>query len=166
MKSTELFVISVPLVDWLVDWLDVFVGWWVNGWIDELIELPNDWLISIQCWIEDSCTMMTSSNGNIFCVTDPFWGEFTGRWWRVALMFSSICIRINGWVNNQDASDLRHHCAHYAVTAMQSVRNAMILIPPSLSLTSLTKWLLITNKIIGNKLLQYQRLNHFFKISL
>ena len=25
--------------------------------------------------------MMTSSNGNIFCITGPFWREFTGHWW-------------------------------------------------------------------------------------
>ena len=26
-------------------------------------------------------TMMTSWNGNIFCVTGSLWGEFTGHWW-------------------------------------------------------------------------------------
>ena len=40
--------------------------------------------------------------------------------WRVALMFSLICAWTNGWVNNQDAGDLRHHRAHYAVTVMWS----------------------------------------------
>ena len=25
--------------------------------------------------------MRTSSNGNIFCVTGPLWGEITGHWW-------------------------------------------------------------------------------------
>ena len=36
--------------------------------------------------------------------------------WRGALMFSLICARTNGWVNNQDAGDLRRHRAHYDVT--------------------------------------------------
>ena len=29
----------------------------------------------------NTCIRMTSSNGNIFCVTDPLWGEFTGHRW-------------------------------------------------------------------------------------
>ena len=38
--------------------------------------------------------------------------------WRGALSFSLISTRINGWVNNGEASDLRHHRAHYDVTVM------------------------------------------------
>ena len=37
--------------------------------------------------------------------------------WRGALMFSLICTRINGWINNGEAGDLRRHRAHYDVTA-------------------------------------------------
>ena len=33
-------------------------------------------------------------------------------------MYSLICIRINGWVNNGQAGDLRRHRAHYDVTVM------------------------------------------------
>ena len=36
--------------------------------------------------------------------------------WRGALMFSWICAWTNGWVNNQDAGDLRRHRAHNDVT--------------------------------------------------
>ena len=36
--------------------------------------------------------------------------------WRGALMFSLICLWINGWVNNREAGDLRRYCAHYDVT--------------------------------------------------
>ena len=39
--------------------------------------------------------------------------------WRRALMFSLICARINGWVNNGEAGDLRRHRAHYDVIAME-----------------------------------------------
>ena len=35
--------------------------------------------------------------------------------WRGALMFSLICVWINGWVNNREAGDLRCHCAHYDI---------------------------------------------------
>ena len=38
--------------------------------------------------------------------------------WRGALMFSLIYARINGWVNNGEAGDLRRHRAHYDVTVM------------------------------------------------
>ena len=38
--------------------------------------------------------------------------------WRGALMFSLICVWINGWVNNREAGDLRRHRAHYDVTVM------------------------------------------------
>ena len=71
--------------------------------------------------------MMTSSNGNIFCVTDPFvWGIY--QWlvnsqhkskWCGALMFSLICASINGWVNNRRHGDLRRQLAHYDVTIMR-----------------------------------------------
>ena len=42
--------------------------------------------------------------------------------WRGALMFSVICARINGWVNNREAGDLRRHRAHYDVIVMLQLR--------------------------------------------
>ena len=33
-------------------------------------------------------------------------------------MFTLICARINGWVNNREAGDLRRHCAHSDVIIM------------------------------------------------
>ena len=64
--------------------------------------------------------MMTSSNGNIFRVTGHLCGEFTGpkSQWHRALMFSLICVWINGWVNNREAGDLRRHRANYNVRVM------------------------------------------------
>ena len=38
--------------------------------------------------------------------------------WRGALMFSLICVWINGWVNNCEAGDLRRYRAQYDVTLM------------------------------------------------
>ena len=38
--------------------------------------------------------------------------------WHGALMFSVICVWINGWVNNREAGDLRRHRAHYHVSVM------------------------------------------------
>ena len=66
--------------------------------------------------------MMTSSNGNIFRVTGPLCGEFTGHRWIPLTMASDAelwCFAwINGWVNNRDAGVLRRHRAHYDVTVM------------------------------------------------
>ena len=38
--------------------------------------------------------------------------------WRGALMFSLICVWINGSVNNREAGDLRRHRAHYDIILM------------------------------------------------
>ena len=38
--------------------------------------------------------------------------------WRGALMFYLVCARINGWVNNREAGDLRRHPAHCDVIVM------------------------------------------------
>ena len=70
-------------------------------------------------------TMMTSSNGNIFRVTGPLCGEFTGpgkfpaqRPVTQSFDVSLICARINDWVNNREAGDLRRHHGHYDVNLM------------------------------------------------
>ena len=38
--------------------------------------------------------------------------------WRGALMFTLICARINDWVKNPEAGDLRRHLDHYDVSVM------------------------------------------------
>ena len=38
--------------------------------------------------------------------------------WRGALMFTLICARVIGWVNNGEAGDLRRNRAHYDVIVM------------------------------------------------
>ena len=75
---------------------------------------------------------MTSSNWNIFRVTGPLCGEFIGNrlsvnsphkdLWRGTLIFSLICTRTNGSVNNRDAGDLKCHRAHYDATVMEILR--------------------------------------------
>ena len=77
---------------------------------------------------------MTSSNGNLFRVTGHLWGEFTGPrspvnsphkgQWRGVLMFTLICARINGWVNNREAGDLRPNRAHYGVMLLHATVRA------------------------------------------
>ena len=60
------------------------------------------------------CALLTLCTGNSLVT-----GEFPHKGqWRWALMFSLICTWTNGWVNNQDASDLRCHRTYYDVTVM------------------------------------------------
>ena len=40
--------------------------------------------------------------------------------WRGALIYSLICVWINGWVDNREASDLRRYRAHYDVIVMEA----------------------------------------------
>ena len=48
--------------------------------------------------------------------------------WRGVLMFSLICVWINGWVNNREAGDLRRYRAHYDVSVMTyCIRNIVCL---------------------------------------
>ena len=69
--------------------------------------------------------MMTSSNGNIFRVTGPLCGEFTGPGefptqrpvTRSFDVFFGLLLN-NGWVNNPEAGDLRRHRGHYDVIVM------------------------------------------------
>ena len=50
-------------------------------------------------------------------VNSPHKGQRRG-----ALMFSLICARINGWVNNGEAGELRRYRPHYDVTVMKCWR--------------------------------------------
>ena len=64
---------------------------------------------------------MTSSNGNIFRVTGRLCREIIGHRWipltkagDAELWCFLWCVpRINGWVNNREAGDLRRYRAHY-----------------------------------------------------
>ena len=46
--------------------------------------------------------------------------------WRGALIFSLICIWLNGWVNNREAGGLRRHRPHYDVIIMWIYKYSMI----------------------------------------
>ena len=55
--------------------------------------------------------------------------------WRGALMFPLIYAWINGWINNREAGDLRHHRTHYDITAMCSTAMMHINLPRFLALS-------------------------------
>ena len=73
-----------------------------------------------------SSYVMMSSIGNIFRVTGPLCGEFTGHRWIPRTKASDAELGyflwsapwINGWVNNCGAGDLRRHHVHYDVIVM------------------------------------------------
>ena len=46
--------------------------------------------------------------------------------WRGALMFSLICVWINGWVNNREAGYLRRYHAHYDVAVMDTYESVKL----------------------------------------
>ena len=48
-----------------------------------------------------------------------YWPFLHKGQWRGALMFSLISARINGWVNNHEAGDLRRIRPHNDVTVMK-----------------------------------------------
>ena len=92
-----------------------------------LIQADVTWnLVSHVVSIVTSAFMMTSSNGNIFRVTGHLCGEFTGHPWILLTKASDAelwcflwsLIRINGWVNNGEAGDLRRRRAHCDVIVM------------------------------------------------
>ena len=94
------------------------------------------------CWIKNRCISdLRRHVANVTSVQDADikWKHFPRYWpfvrgihrspvnsphkgqWRGALMFSLICVWINGWVNNREAGDLRRYRAHYDVTVMSMV---------------------------------------------
>ena len=79
------------------------------------------------CWHRrhSSITVMTSSNGNIFRVTGHLYGKFIGLRWIAITKASDAelwCFLINGWVNNNEAGDLRRHRAHCDVIVMKNAK--------------------------------------------
>ena len=97
--------------------------------------------------------MMTSWNGNTFHVTGPLCAEFTGHRWIPLTKASDAelwCFLwsvpwINGWVNNREVGDLRHHRPHYDVIVMlvQVIacrRTGAYLLSPYTSITSPNTW--------------------------
>ena len=77
------------------------------------------WIISGFTWwhhqMEAFSALLAICAGGIHWspVNSPHKGQ-----WRRALIFSLICIWINGWVNNREAGDLRCYRAHYDVIVM------------------------------------------------
>ena len=88
-----------------------------------------DWISKYRLWIcilgtflfwqlPQMC-MVTSSNGNIFCVTTFVRGIHRSVIW--SFKFSLICACTNGWSNNQYAANISRHRTHYDVIVMYEI---------------------------------------------
>ena len=92
---------------------------------------------------QESLLMVTSSNGNIFCVTDPLCGEFTSHRWSPRTKTNDTelwCMNgiwINGWIDNREAGDLGCHHAHYDIISKVSTKS--LVVKETLNITHLTK---------------------------
>ena len=78
-------------------------------------ELYWSWCCPISWWRHQmktfSALLALCAGNSPVPVNSPHKGQ-----WRGALMFTLICARINDWVNNREAGDLRRHLDHYDVS--------------------------------------------------
>ena len=134
--TAHCFSVLSQVIVWLVEgvayFLEIFLigerrrefQRWKLHWTrhPNILELTRMWgkISGIHLCFQSTMT----SNGNIFRVTGPLWGESTGhrripgtkcQW---ALMFSLMSAWTNGWANNRDPGDLRRHSTHYDVIVM------------------------------------------------
>ena len=103
--------------------------------------LRSSGILDVGCIMEDKkipkSIMTKSPNGNIFRVTDPLCGEFTGHRLIPRTNVSDAelwCFLwsapwINGWVNNHEAGDSRRHRAHCDVIVMMLIHCVTIVVP-------------------------------------
>ena len=117
-----------------------------SAWLALGVKVP--WRISVklkgtrpqQTWQSVNCVHLGYSAASMTCIwlhDDVIeWKDFPRSWpfvqgihrspvsfphkghWRGALMFSLICVWINGGINNREAGNLRRYRAHYDVTVM------------------------------------------------
>ena len=72
-------------------------------------------------------SMTKSLNDNIFRVTGPLCGGFTGHRWipltkeSDAKRWCFFCIWTIGWVNNLNADDFRRNHVHYDITLIRKI---------------------------------------------
>ena len=101
------------------------INWCVNHNDESLITsfCTMPWALSIL--IENNQTKTKHWFNTVICPISPWWRHqmeifsallaICAGQWRGALMFTLICTRINGWVNNREAGVLRRYRAHYDV---------------------------------------------------
>ena len=103
-----------------------FIGIRKRDWVATRTKTQSQSVSHCKTW-DAYLRIMTSSNRNIFSVTGPLCGEFTGNRWIPSHMPVTRSFDVfffyawtNGWVNSRDAGDLRRHRAHYDVNVMEA----------------------------------------------
>ena len=87
--------------------------WHCIGWQWSRVKIYSGNHDDIMKWVHFPRYWPFVQGIHLFPVKSPPKGQ-----WRGALMLSLICVRINGWVNNREAGDLRRYRAHYDVIVM------------------------------------------------
>ena len=120
--DTELTHLGLTLFSWAPPWggkrNKSCFSWWLYVTLsqDELIKQMGEFVLT--AWwrhqMETFSALLAICAGN-----SPVPGEFPAQR-PVTRSFdvSLICTRINGWVNNGEAGDLRRHRAHHDLTVM------------------------------------------------
>ena len=93
--------------------------------------------------------------------------------WRGALIFSLICARINGWVNIDEAGDLRRHRAHCDVTVMVLKSHEILFGPQNeyatlftpLDVVVFTPWDVVVSNTSSSNIFEQVISRIFFEIS-
>ena len=142
--STQIQLQNQIMFPWIFKierWRDAnFVVWWhrvLLWWKPQFWQCCRSWLSVLSEWLTDDWSHFGRRHDDVIK-----WKHFPRYWpvvrgihrspvnsphkdhWRGALMFSLICIWINGWVNNHEAGDLRRYRAHYDVTEMETERSS------------------------------------------
>ena len=107
----------------ILNWIDLSPCWDWNKSVlvkEVLVVYWCDWVANISPFNDDVIKWKHFPRNWPFVrgihrspVKSPHKGQ-----WRGALMFSLICVWINGWVNDREAGDLRRYRAHYDVTVI------------------------------------------------
>ena len=105
-------------------WISVEIGPWISYYIHVEHDDVIKWKHFPRYWPLNSPVPVNS----------PHKGQ-----WRGALMFTLICARINGWVNNREPGDLRRYRAHYDVIVM-TVRWIFLPMPQRVTVDSPNKF--------------------------
>ena len=99
--SRVLFIYNSLWYTWYTWWYTCLICIYISTWWRHQMEIF-------------SVLLALCAGNSPVPVNSPHKGQ-----WHGALMFSLICVWINGWVNNRKAGDLRCHRGHYDVKVMK-----------------------------------------------
>ena len=103
----------------------------ITKWFISLKQIPELSSPKVSVWIDVRQSKNTEEHDDVIK-----WKHFLRHWpfvrgihrspvnsphkgqWRRTLIFSLICVWLNGWVNIDEAGAFRRHRAHYGVTVM------------------------------------------------